>query len=175
MTLEQRGGAGSNRPFIENIEPFLAEHQALFDSATGLPGPVLVLDRLEVALARSRRLQCFVGVLVLVDVDARGPTQRPVPDLVTFLGADLRADDVVARIHPRTFVVICGELYRPEDADHIATRLLRHVGVKGRAGIALGRPSDDALELLVRASDEASGGNPAANPYPNGTPRRWTE
>ena len=101
---------------------------ALVDPLTGLPGPALLVDRVEVALARARRTVRRVAVFVLYDVCGIGSSDPPVRELAERLRAAVRPDDTVARVANRTFVVVCNEIELEREAVRIAYRLLDLVG-----------------------------------------------
>jgi GGDEF domain-containing protein len=158
----------------EKVGDFLARHRDLFDAVTGLPGPVLLIDRVEMTLARAARLRCFVGVFVLRSDYVAGNTPPSLAKLVADLRAELRNDDTLARIDGRTFVVVCGDLYRQGDADRIADRLLRHIGVNGAVGVALAEPSDTVPDVLQRAAGAVKEKQISTGPYPERTTGRFS-
>jgi hypothetical protein len=152
---------------VDGLEFLLVDAHALFDPLTGLPGPALVLDRIDVALARARRLRRRVGVFVLYDACVSGSRQMSVQALATMLRTDVRPDDTIARVASRTFVVVCNDLERDEDAERILERLLTHVDDACRIGVALGSPFDRARDVLARAT------NRAVTAPTKGRRRRW--
>jgi GGDEF domain-containing protein len=133
-----------------------ALHQTLFDPLTGLPKWALLIDRTDVALARSLRTNGDVAVFAL---DSPRPIHGEPLDVVTLaynLRAKLRPDDTVARIGPSTFVVVCSEIAEGSDAVLIAQRLVAVLGVTCRLGVALGGAGDVPEDLLVRALEQAA-------------------
>jgi GGDEF domain-containing protein len=128
---------------------------ALFDPVTGLPGPELLLDRVNVALARARRTGRRVGVFAFCGA-CRDTDDAAVRELVSRLCDEVRADDTVARVTDRTFFVVCNDIEFDQDAGAIVGRLLKHVAGTCRYGVALGSPFDDARELLARAAHRAT-------------------
>jgi GGDEF domain-containing protein len=153
--------------FVDGLEYLLVDAHTLFDPLTGLPGPALVLDRIDVALARARRMRHRVGVFVLYDACVAGSRALSVQALATMLRTDVRPDDTIARVASRTFVVVCNDLERDEDAEGILERLLGHVDDACRIGMALGTPFDRARDVLARAT------NRAVTAVPKGRSRRW--
>jgi GGDEF domain-containing protein len=133
----------------------LTQLRALFDGETGLPGPALLLDRIDMALARARSLHFQVGALCLHNVQALGGAPLAMSAIAGRLRNDLRVDDTLARLCDRTFVVVCNDVERDEDATPIAQRLVLRAGVACRLGIALGLPSDHPLEVIARAVNAA--------------------
>jgi GGDEF domain-containing protein len=161
-------------PALADVTAYVDGHRDLFDPVTGLPGPVLLVDRVEMALARARRLRCFVGVFALRDDYVEGNTPPSLTQLVARLRSELRNDDTLARIDGRAFVVVCGDLYRPEDADRIGDRLLRHLGVTGAVGVALVEPTDTVTDVLLRAARAVRPRKLPGRPYPEPMTRRFT-
>jgi GGDEF domain-containing protein len=131
----------------------LASRRLLLDPVTELPGPALLTDRLEVALARARRERRGVAVFVLHDVaGSPGPGLR---EMAERLQHAVRPDDTVSRICGRTFVVVCNQIDDRLDAEAVGERLMEYVGPGCRVGVVLGTPADDARDLLLIAADRA--------------------
>jgi diguanylate cyclase (GGDEF)-like protein/PAS domain S-box-containing protein len=149
-------------------------HQATHDPLTGLPNRSLLLNHLELAIARSQRDATLVGLLFL-DLDRfksvndnRGhdvgdELLRQVSQRI--IGV-LRPSDTVARLGGDEFVVLFDEV---EDADHALAAARRVVDViednpfgvaslelvmTTSAGLAVSTPGDDP-ETLIRNADEA--------------------
>jgi diguanylate cyclase (GGDEF)-like protein len=129
----------------------LTRHQALHDPLTGLPNRTLALDRLDLALARRRREEIGVAMLML-DLDRfkiiNDSLGHAVGDEVLIaLGARLREalrpSDTVARLGGDEFVVVC-EL--PEDLQQV-------VELAERIGCAVSKPlSLESGEHVLTAS-----------------------
>jgi diguanylate cyclase (GGDEF)-like protein/PAS domain S-box-containing protein len=120
-------------------------HRAVHDPLTGLANRVLLLDRLNHALARADRKARTLAVLY-VDLDgfkAVNDTWRhAVGDEVLQVVADrmtaaVRPEDTVARFGGDEFVVLCEDLKDPADAVQVADRLLEELRrpIPHRAGI----------------------------------------
>lgn len=146
-------------------------HRALHDSLTGLPNRILLMDRLSLAIERSRRERTIVAVL-FVDIDgfkavndrlghrAGDQVLRAVADAVR---EQLRATDTLARLGGDEFVVVADGLTDPEWAERLAQRMreafdapLAIGGAREQisvsVGTALGSAGDvSAAELLHRA------------------------
>ena len=147
-----------------------AVHQAFHDSLTGLPNRLLLMDRLEHALARAARSDARVAVL-FVDLD----TFKNVNDSLGHVAGDevlrdaakrllgcLRSSDTAARFGGDEFVVLL------EDVDETAvgraaSRILeamnepfevlgREVFIGASIGIAIG---DEVADDLLRNADLA--------------------
>jgi hypothetical protein len=139
------------------IEAQRAEYERLFDQETGMPRWALLVDRVNVGLARAHRRN---RTLVLVVVhEPRGVTDLAIGNLVEGLRAAVRADDTVARVASRTFVVVYNEIERDEDAATITERLLGEAGIVADVGIAFAEPNDDAGRMLNRAAAQAALGH----------------
>ena len=110
-------------------------HRALHDPLTGLPNRVLLLDRLEAALARLRRHPTFLAVLYL-DLDrfktVNDNLGHEVGDRLLHVVArrlqdTLRPSDSVARLGGDEFAAILPDLGDAHEAIQIAERLLAAV------------------------------------------------
>ena len=151
-------------------EAFLS-HRALHDPLTGLPNRVLLLDRLEGALARLRRHTSFLAVLYL-DLDRFKTVNdnlgheigdRLLHEVARRLQDTLRPSDSVARLGGDEFAAILPDLHDLGEATQIAERLLAAVSepvdlgegelvTTVSIGIAGGGDgSTSAAELLRRA------------------------
>ncbi|MBS0346821.1 MAG: diguanylate cyclase [Proteobacteria bacterium] len=107
-------------------------HLAYHDALTGLPNRRLLTDRLHQAIARARRQQRQVGV-ILVDLndfkgadeyDGHAAGDRQLLDTASRLRACVRACDTVARLDDNDFVILLTELERPADAEQVASKVL---------------------------------------------------
>jgi diguanylate cyclase (GGDEF)-like protein/PAS domain S-box-containing protein len=106
-------------------------HHALHDSLTGLPNRVLIFDRIEQALSRSRRGADSVGIIV-VDVDhfkqVNDSYGHPAGDqllvaVAARLQDALRDCDTAGRLGGDEFVIVCEDLYEPSEVFEIAERI----------------------------------------------------
>ena len=106
-------------------------HQATHDPLTGLPNRTLLLDRLEVALARAERDRNVVGVL-FCDLDhfkfvndslGHGSGDALLVAVAHRLRSLVRPGDTVARFGGDEFVVLCDDVASDRHAIALAQRL----------------------------------------------------
>ncbi len=150
-------------------------HQALHDGLTSLPNRVLLLDRLNVALARSRRDPRSLAVLFL-DLDrfkivndslGHDAGDELLVELSRRLQSVLRPSDTVGRFGGDEFLIVCEDLNSESEAIHLAERVQKVIGepveLQGReilaqasVGIACGRPTGGTTaEGLIKEADIA--------------------
>lgn len=149
-------------------------HQAYHDSLTGLPNRLLFNDRLSHALTRAARDGGQVAVLFL-DLDhfknVNDSLGHPAGDdliraVAGRLGRAGRKEDTVARTGGDEFIMLMEELREPQDAAHLADKLLRVLGepyqiqghelyVTSSIGISLYPRDGESAEVLVRNADAA--------------------
>jgi len=147
---------------------------ATHDPLTGLPGRVLVYDRLEVALSRATRTGQRVGLLVL-DLDffdvvntAVGAdiADRLLAGVAERLACSIRPGDTIGRMGDDEFVVLCEHFDQLDDAERFAERLLRSVEepieldgadwfMSMSVGISVARPGLTNADSLLRSADTA--------------------
>ncbi|MBW3537789.1 MAG: EAL domain-containing protein, partial [Actinobacteria bacterium] len=152
----------------------LLEHQALHDPLTGLPNRTLLLDRLNHALARSRRTGRMAAVLFM-DLDRlkliNDSLGHEAGDLILTAVArrietTLRPQDTAARHGGDEFVIVCEDLDSAEHAVTIADRLGEILAapfalpageafLTASVGIAISRPEGDTPNSLLRDADAA--------------------
>ena len=110
-------------------------HQAHHDTLTGLPNRLLLLDRMEQALASAARRGKKAAVICL-DIDRfkqiNDTYGHAVGDLclkqvAERLKSRLRAEDTVARSGGEEFTVVVGDLVSAEDATRVVEDLLSAV------------------------------------------------
>lgn len=159
----------------KRIEAALA-HQSLHDPLTGLPNRILLVDRIEQALARNGRRRSHIAVMLL-DLDrfkvVNDSLGHAVGDELLGCAAErleavLRAGDTVARFSGDEFAVLCEDLGDATDAERAASRLVdafaepfsvrgRNLHVTVSIGIAIAT-TDSATataDKLIRNADTA--------------------
>ncbi len=155
-----------------------ARHQAMHDPLTGLPNRLLFMDRLQTAMARSRREQRMLA-LVYLDIDRF----KPVNDrnghhagdalLREISGRLLRAvrkSDTVARLGGDEFAVILEDVKSRDEAAQVASLIEQEiclpftlvlgaergkvqVEVGASLGIAMFPGDADSEDELIRVAD----------------------
>ncbi|WP_170315605.1 EAL and GGDEF domain-containing protein [Nakamurella deserti] len=144
--------------------------QALHDGLTGLPNRLLLMDRIEHALAVSTRIDRHVGVLY-IDLDGfksindtagHAAGDRALVHVAHQIRAVLRPGDTVARLGGDEFVVVCENLDSAEAAIAIAGRVLGAIrtpltidgglfSLGGSIGVALSEHGSSPGQLLQLA------------------------
>jgi diguanylate cyclase (GGDEF)-like protein/PAS domain S-box-containing protein len=149
-------------------------HHATHDELTGLPNRTLLMDRLEIALARTVRLDSGVAVLccdvdrftVINDGLGAGGGDELLQEVARRLDHSVRPGDTVARFGGDEFVLLCSDLSSPRDAVVLSERVrdaVREPIVIGgnelvvtmSIGIAYDEHGDNAPDVLVRDADAA--------------------
>ena len=139
----------------DRIDADPALYTRMFDRQTGLPRWPLLLDRTAIALARAGRSDRVVGVFVIQDPRTFDGDVPEYAEIANRLQERVRPDDTVARAAHRTFVIVCNDISRDEDAAAVARRLVHGSGVLCQLGVALGTWDENAEALLRRAVKEA--------------------
>ncbi|MCU1354954.1 MAG: diguanylate cyclase domain [Acidimicrobiales bacterium] len=150
-------------------------YQATHDPLTGVGNRAALLDRLELALARSRRSDRAVAVL-FCDLDAfksvndryghdRG--DRLLVEVSSRISTAVRPSDTVCRTGGDEFVVVCEDLHDGEQAQAIAERVRVAIAsvpvdigetllpVTMSVGVAVADLSVDDPDRLLRTADLA--------------------
>ena len=150
------------------------EQQLLSDPLTGLPSRLLLMNRLEAAIARIDRTGTHVAVL-FIDLDrfkvvndslGHHAGDRLLVAVADRLRAAARRHELAARFGGDEFVIVCEDIADARDAVAVAERLLRTLSrpfdfddvpafVGGSIGIAVTSDPDAAPADLVRDADAA--------------------
>jgi GGDEF domain-containing protein len=132
-----------------------AHYNNLFDPVTGLPtGWTLLIDRLEIALARSRRTGYLVALFVLDK--PRLSSEERFGGVVESLRRQLREDDTLARLGDDRLAILCTDIIDDAEAARLARHIISDVGVTCSLGVALGVPGDTSDTVLARAIGAAT-------------------
>ena len=151
------------------------EHRAFHDPLTDLPNRQLVLDRLGHALARTERRQSSGVAVLFMDLDrfkvVNDSLGHEAGDQLLVVASErlkgcLRPEDTLARFGGDEFVVLVEDVERPEQAIHVAERLIecledpfvlegRELFVRTSMGIAFGTARTKSAEDLLRDADTA--------------------
>jgi diguanylate cyclase (GGDEF)-like protein len=143
---------------------------AMHDSLTGLPNRLLLTDRLEQALAASKRTGLHVAVMFLDlddfkninDADGHQTGDEVLKIVAGRLQEVVRPGDTISRWGGDEFVLLCPNLGAAEDASRVAERVLSALGrpieigdhrysVNASMGIALAAAGDQPGTLLSHA------------------------
>ncbi|WP_369719734.1 EAL domain-containing protein [Bradyrhizobium sp. LLZ17] len=148
---------------------FMARHDAL----TGLPNRSLFAERIEQAVAEAGRGAGFA--VFCIDLDnfkqVNDTLGHPVGDallcaVAARLSACVREGDTVARLGGDEFALIQSEVRNADEAEHLARRVVEHVGapyelnghrviVGCSAGISLAPDDGTTREKLLKNADMA--------------------
>ena len=149
-------------------------HQATHDALTALPGRMLFEDRLEQALARSRRTGLRVAVL-FIDLDdfkaindtlGHAAGDAVLREVAARLLGAIRGSDGAARLSGDEFALLLDGIDGNDEAIAVAERCLaalampvaldeRELDVSASIGIALDGGDAATVELMLRRADEA--------------------
>jgi diguanylate cyclase (GGDEF)-like protein/PAS domain S-box-containing protein len=148
---------------------------AYYDTLTGLPNRRLLQDRLRQAMAHARRHQHSLAVMFL-DLDrfkqindtlGHDAGDELLRQVATRLNNCVRAEDTVSRPGGDEFVIVLGEVPRPQDAALVAEKILaalrlpvdllgQTVEVTTSIGIAVyAATGTDSIQELMRKADLA--------------------
>ncbi|MGZ4810490.1 MAG: diguanylate cyclase domain-containing protein, partial [Thermoanaerobaculia bacterium] len=150
------------------------EYHAYHDVLTHLPNRRLFTDRLAVNLTRARRSGKPLGVM-FIDLDhfksindTLGHTagDELLLEMSQRLRRCVREDDTVARLGGDEFTIILADLRQPEDAAHVAQKVIEAVQkplnlggvpveVSASIGIAIYPVDGNDAESLLRNADSA--------------------
>ncbi|MDP1681775.1 MAG: EAL domain-containing protein [Burkholderiales bacterium] len=147
---------------------------AHYDALTNLPNRILLADRLQLALAQTKRARDLMAICYL-DLDGFKPINdtlghevgdRLLMEMARRLSESLRGGDTVARLGGDEFVLLLPGLTTVDECEKSLARLLRRVaepylinghkvGVSASIGVTL-YPFDDAdADTLLRHADQS--------------------
>ncbi|MHB1444815.1 MAG: diguanylate cyclase domain-containing protein [Acidimicrobiales bacterium] len=145
-------------------------HDALHDPLTGLANRSLIIDRIELALARCRRSNHLMAVL-FIDLDdfkrvndqcGHSAGDHVLLEVADRLRSVVRPTETVGRLAGDEFIVIAEQIEGPDRADSLARRITkvlqlpitvgeRVIAISGSVGVVVGGEDDQAQHLLERA------------------------
>ncbi len=151
------------------------QHDALYDSLTGLANRALFLDRLQLTMARQQRRSEFSFAVMFLDLDRFKAVNDTLghacgDDLLVRIAVRLRAcfrpEDTVARFGGDEFAILIEDIANISDVTRIADRVQQdirlplnvhghEVMVTASIGIAFGTLDHATPEQILRDADYA--------------------
>jgi diguanylate cyclase (GGDEF)-like protein/PAS domain S-box-containing protein len=151
------------------------EHRAFHDPLTDLPNRQLLVDRLSHALVRTHRRQSSGVAILFMDLDrfkvVNDSLGHEAGDRLLVAAGErlkgcLKPEDTLARFGGDEFVALVEDVERPEQAIHVAERLIecledpfvlvgRELFVTTSMGVAFGKGRTTSAENLLRDADTA--------------------
>jgi len=151
------------------------EHEALHDALTGLPNRYLLMERLELAINRAKRLENYQFAVLFLDLDRFKVLNDSLGHLAgdqllmaiaQKLQASLRNIDLVARLGGDEFVILLEEIHHMQEAVRATERIFaalqmpfliaeRDVYTTSSIGIVLGTRDYNQASDLLRDADIA--------------------
>ncbi len=158
----------------ERIERQLV-HETLHDSLTGLPNRSFLLDALGRSLARLQRDPAHRFAVLFLDLDrfkvvndsmGHLAGDEMLKEAARRLAACVRSPDIVARLGGDEFALLLEDIHAPDDAYHVAQRVLaalrepmriaaKDLFPSASLGIALSHERYRSAEELLRDADVA--------------------
>lgn len=133
-----------------------AQYEALFDPITRLPRLALLVDRINVALLRARRVSCEIAVVILQYIKDPGGGPPDLAQIADELSSKLRNDDTVAQVGDGTLAVLFNEIAAEEDAHVIAQRLIEDSRIMSSITLTMSGEHGDAEAVLEHALEQAA-------------------
>jgi diguanylate cyclase (GGDEF)-like protein/PAS domain S-box-containing protein len=173
-SIHQVSTVGRDVTERRRLEADLA-HQATHDSLTGLPNRALLLDHLELALARAERDNRLIALLFL-DLDrfksvndtlGHDVGDELLAQAARLLSSVVRPSDTVARLGGDEFVILCDDVEDQDYAEAVARRVAAAIEsrpflvgdtelvITASIGIALSSGGQAHPEALLRDADAA--------------------
>ena len=177
-----RDGRGEITQYVANFSDItlLKEHQqrlehlAHFDALTQLPNRMLLADRLQLAMAQTKRSQHMLAVFYL-DLDGFKPVNdtyghaagdRLLVEVAQRLKQCVRSGDTVSRLGGDEFVLLIGNISDIHECDRAASRVLgvlaqpfavnsEHVTISASIGITIYPDDGSDADTLLRHADQA--------------------
>jgi diguanylate cyclase (GGDEF)-like protein len=168
--------AGAINNLGQQLEVHVNElsHRAFHDPLTGLPNRAMLLDRLETALARTRRSGRQIALIfcdldnfkVVNDTLGHEAGDELLISVANRLQSTIRPGDTSARLGGDEFVVLLEDLDRPDDAHSVASRVIeqmrapfllggQEVFISVSIGAKVSVSSTDQPDDLLRDADAA--------------------
>ena len=150
-------------------------HDALHDRLTGLPNRAFLVERLKLALDRTRRSNDESFALLFLDLDdfkavndsfGHHAGDDLLAEVARRLSGCLRSADMMARLGGDEFALLLESVRDPSDAARVAERLAEALRAPARVGelevftsasigIALPAGPDETPQRLLRSADTA--------------------
>jgi diguanylate cyclase (GGDEF)-like protein/PAS domain S-box-containing protein len=173
-TLDQISVVGRDITERRRFEQDLA-YQATHDSLTGLPNRALLLDHLEMALARAERDNRLIALLFLDldrfkmvnDLHGHDAGDELLAQTARLISEVVRPSDTVARLGGDEFVILCDDVDDEEHAVAVAHRIAAaiesspyyigstNLAISASIGIAMAAGGAGHPEALLRDADAA--------------------
>lgn len=150
------------------------EHIAHFDALTGIPNRLLLADRLQQALAHSKRdgsilAVCYLdldGFKLVNDTMGHEAGDKVLIEVTSRIKDSIRGDDTVARLGGDEFAVLLLGLRAPDECEASLNRLLEAISqpieiknklfeVSASIGVAIYPSDDHDADTLLRHADQA--------------------
>ena len=159
---------------IKQVQAQLS-HNALHDPLTGLPNRSLLLERIDLAIQRSQRLQDHQYALLFLDLDrfkvindslGHAVGDQLLIEIAQRLKTHLRTIDLVARLGGDEFVILLENIHTTEEVVQIAERILadgrnpftldgHDIFTSFSIGIVMGKAQYQQASDLIRDADIA--------------------